>query len=199
MSRAPRRSRGRTASEKEPSYIVRAEQAFEFKENMADRWSPASHIPGTRLSRLAGLSRLNINMLRVPAGGEVSVYHSCHREEEWAFVLKGRGVVVISDVEHIIGAGDFLGFPSRSEPHQIKNPFDHSLLCLIGGEAVEMDVVDIPRQGRRLFRYGNHFEVYDPNEAEEAASAEMDALLAEHWPTEVDFDISIDGPRKPTE
>ena len=190
-------SRRQEAETEEPAYIVRSEQSFDLRENLADRWSPELHLPGTRLGPLAGLARLKVNMVRIPPGSQLADYHTLQQEEEWVFVLKGRGVVVISDVEHMVGTGDFVGFPGGSEPHQVRNPFEQSLLCLVGGEQVAMDVADFPHQGRRMFRYGDRFEVYDPNEAEEAASAEMDAMLAEHWPTEIDIDITMDGQRRP--
>ncbi len=129
-------SRRQEAEKEEPAYIVRSEQSFDLRENLADRWSPELHLPGTRLGPLAGLERLKVNMVRIPPGSELADYHTLQQEEEWVFVLKGRGVVVISDVEHMIGTGDFVGFPGGSEPHQIRNPFEQSLLCLVGGEQV---------------------------------------------------------------
>lgn len=180
------RRRSRRDREDDRSYIVRAESAFEFKDNIADRWTPEHEVPGTRLSRLVGLERLKVSVVRIPSGGEASVYHSYHREEEWAFVLKGRGVVVINDIEYIVGPGDFVGFPAKSDPHHVRNPFEHSMVCLVGGENMDIDVADFPRQGKRLFRYGEKFEVYDPNEAEESAPSGVDELLMEHWPGDPD-------------
>ena len=186
MAKDKSRRRRAGSNPDDRSYIVRAERAFEFKDNIADRWTPELDVPGTKLSPLVGLSRLKVSVIRIPSGGEASVYHSFQREEEWAFVLKGRGVVVINDIEHIIGPGDFVGFPARSEPHHVRNPFEHSMVCLIGGENLEADVADFPRQGKRMFKYGDTFEVYDPNEAEESAPAEIDEMLMENWPMDSD-------------
>jgi uncharacterized cupin superfamily protein len=52
----------------------------------------------------------------MPPGKESFVYHSHHREEEWIYVLSGRGVAEIDGEEFEVGAGDFMGFPARKSP-----------------------------------------------------------------------------------
>ena len=146
-------------------YVVRAKEAEESASRFSHPWNPNSELYGTRLSSLVGLSRIGVSRVRVPPGKESFVYHSHHREEEWIYVLSGRGVAEIGDEEHEIGAGDFMGFPAPQVPHHMRNPFDEELVYLVGGEALDVDVADFPRLGKRMVRLGEDVEIYDDSEA----------------------------------
>lgn len=65
------------------------------------------------LSERAGMKRLGIHVARLPPGRESFVYHSHQLEEEWLFVLEGRGRVEIDGVMHELQPGDFVGFAAR--------------------------------------------------------------------------------------
>jgi uncharacterized cupin superfamily protein len=128
-------------------------------------YNPAAEAHGWLLSRMAGLRRIAVNLVSLPPGKEANVFHRHHREEEWLYVLEGRGVVDVEDGRHEISAGDFLGFPPGTG-HLTRNAGDANLLYLEGGEAIaDVDVVDFPRLGRRLARFGARFAVY-PDDAE---------------------------------
>ena len=106
--------------------------------------------PRSTCSRRAGLARIAVNLHRIPAGKESWVYHRHHRQEEWLYVLEGRGIAEVGDAEHEIGPGDFLGFPPGGPAHHLRNPFAEELVCLVGGDAHEgVEVVDDPRLGKR--------------------------------------------------
>lgn len=111
-------------------------------------------IDGQSMSERAGLRRLSVYTARIPPGAESFAYHRHHYEEEWLYVLGGRGVLVIDDVEHEIGPGDFAGFPARGPAHLVKNPFDADLVLLTGGERCAMEVADFPQLGKRMIRSG---------------------------------------------
>ena len=162
-------------------FIVRAEKAFEFRETISHVWNPNAIVPGTQLDRLVGLERCRVNLIRLPSGSDASLYHSRHCEEEWIYVLQGQGVVEIDGVEQLIGPGDFVGFPAPSVPHQLRNPFPKSLVCLLGGERCEVDIADFPRLGKRMIRRGEHMEVYDTADAEETAPADFDEFLTHNY------------------
>jgi len=104
------------------------------------------------LSEAAGLQRLGIHQVRIPPGKESFVYHSHHAEEEFVYVIAGRGIAEINGREVEIGAGDFLGFRTPDCTHHLKNPFDADLVCLMGGERREVEVVEFPRLGMRMVR-----------------------------------------------
>lgn len=122
--------------------------------------NPTSEIRGVQLSRLVGLERCGVNLARVAPGKESFAYHSHHCEEEWIYVLSGRGVAEIGDQEHEVGPGDFMGFPTPSVGHHIRNPFDEELVYLMGGESLEVEIADFPRHGKRLIRRGAQAEFF---------------------------------------
>jgi len=165
----------------EKVHIIRAEKAFEFKHTMAHMWNPETIVPGTRLDRMVGLDRSRVTVVRIPAGGEASAYHAHQCEEEWIYVLQGQGVIDIDGQEHLLGPGDFAGFPARSAPHQLKNPFNKSLVCLMGGDRREVNIADFPRLGKRLFRHGDVMEVYDTADAEESGPANIDEVVSTNY------------------
>jgi uncharacterized cupin superfamily protein len=80
------------------------------------------------------------------------VYHSHQHEEEWIYVLSGRAIAEIGDAELEVGAGDFMGFPTPSVGHHLRNASGEDLVYLMGGERREMEVADFPKHGRRMYR-----------------------------------------------
>jgi uncharacterized cupin superfamily protein len=77
------------------------------------------------------------------------VYQSHQHEEEWLYILSGRGIAEIDEEEIEVHAGDFMAFPTPSVAHHLKNPFDQHLVYLMGGENREMEIADFPKLGRR--------------------------------------------------
>jgi uncharacterized cupin superfamily protein len=75
-----------------------------------------------------------------------------HLEEEWLYIIAGRGIAEIDDHEFEVGAGDFMGFPTPSVAHHLRNPFAQDLVYLMGGESRELEVADFPRLGKRMVR-----------------------------------------------
>jgi uncharacterized cupin superfamily protein len=103
-----------------------------------------------------------------PAPGKQSfVYHSHHREEEWIYVLSGRGVAEIDGEEFEVGAGDFMSFPAPQVAHHLRNLYEEDLVYLMGGEVLDVDVADFPRLGKRMVRRGRDVEIYDASDAKE--------------------------------
>lgn len=135
----------------DPKPLIRASARpaeLEFRHPL----NPRSEIRALQLSRLAGLQRTALNWMRVPPGRESFVAHSHLAEEEWIYVLSGKGLARIGDVEHEVGAGDFLGFTTPSVVHHLRNPFDEDLVYLCGGEIRELEVAEYPDQGLVLIR-----------------------------------------------
>ncbi len=164
---------------KEP--IIRAEKAFEFRHTITPVWNPGSIVPGTQFDKLVGLQRCRVSIIRLTPGTEATPYHTRHGEEEWIYVLQGQGIIEIDGVENLLGPGDFVGFPTPSPPRQLRNPFNRSLVCLIGGERHEIEVADFPRLGKRMYRRGEHMEVYDTADAEEIAPADFDEYMTQSY------------------
>jgi uncharacterized cupin superfamily protein len=114
--------------------------------------NPASELHGHLLGRLTGLARTGVNLAHVPPGKESFAYHAHHAEEEWIYVLAGRGIAEIDGAEYEVGPGDFMGFPTPSVAHHLRNPFAEELVYLTGGESRDVEVADFPRLGLRMTR-----------------------------------------------
>jgi uncharacterized cupin superfamily protein len=147
--------------EKPSLNIVRAADIAAHAQEFSHPWNPNSQMHGTQLARSVGLKRTGVNFIRVPAGKESYVYHSHQGEEEWIYVLSGRAVALIDDVEYEVNAGDFIGFPAPSVAHHMRNPGPAELVYLVGGENRETDVVEFPTLGKRMERRGKQMDVFD--------------------------------------
>jgi uncharacterized cupin superfamily protein len=149
-----------TAKDYRPGVLVRAADAAAAEEQFSHPWNPKSLIIGTRLSQVAGLERSGVSIARLPPGKESFVLHRHHFEEEWLFILTGRGMVQIDDSEHQVATGDFIGFPVPSAAHHLRNPFDEPLVYLMGGESKDFEIADFPGLDRRMIRYRERIEIY---------------------------------------
>ena len=145
--------------------IVRAADIAAHAQEFAHPWNPNSQMRGTQLARSVGLKRTGVNFIRVPAGKESFVYHSHRYEEEWMYVLAGSGVAFIDDQEFPIAAGDFMGFPTPSVAHLLRNTGTEDLVYLAGGENREFDVAEFPTLNKRMVRMGQQVDVYDADDA----------------------------------
>jgi uncharacterized cupin superfamily protein len=136
-------------------------------------WNLNSDVYLKRLSAMAGLRRLSIAIARVPAGKESFLYHRHERDEEFLFILSGRGRAEIADEAFEVGAGDFMAFPAPDgPPHHLTNPFSEDLVYLMGGESSGCDIGYFPRLSRRLvFMPSGMWSVADAG-CEQMASAE---------------------------
>ena len=105
------------------------------------------------LGDAAGLRRLGAHLVRLAPGGESTAYHRHHQEEEFLYILSGRGETEIGDGRHAVGPGDFLAFPADGPAHTLRNTGDDDLVYLLAGERRDFDVCDYPRAGKRLIRY----------------------------------------------
>lgn len=141
--------------------LFRADQIDEHQSCSSHPWNANSEIHGTHLSRLAGLERTGVSLVRIPPGKESFVYHAHQREEEWVFILSGEGLAEIDNEEHRVGPGDFMAFPTPSVPHHLSNSGEVDLVYLMGGENRQCEVADFPRLGKRMLRLGDDFTVYD--------------------------------------
>ena len=106
------------------------------------------------LSDLTGMRRIGIHLVRLEAGRESTQFHYHDADEEFLYVLEGRGIAEIGDEEHEVGPGDFMGFGAPSAPHALRNPFDEDLVYLMGGERNATDVVHYPRIARSMMKGG---------------------------------------------
>ncbi len=97
----------------------------------------------------------------MPPGKESFIYHAHHSEDEWIYILSGRGFAEINDREYEVEPGDFMRFGIPPPPHHLRNPFQEDLVYLMGGEKVRFDVGVFPRLGKRAIRDGEEAYIVD--------------------------------------
>ena len=136
-----------------PEALLRASEIAEAEEiRVQHPLNPRSEVYIRSMSEAVGMSRVGVHLARVPPGKESLEYHTHHYEEEFLYILSGRGIADIDGQEIEVGAGDFLGFKVPSVAHNLRNPFDEDLVYLMGGERREYEVADFPRLRKRLIR-----------------------------------------------
>lgn len=112
---------------------------------------------GVRMTRslgdACGMKQLGVHLVRIEPGHESTEYHTHSADEEWIYILSGRGLAEIGGSAAEVKAGDFMGFAAGSAPHTMKNPSNEDLVYLVGGTRHAYDVVDYPRRGIRSYKY----------------------------------------------
>lgn len=148
------------------TFLLRSTEIAEQQATFSHPWNPNSSITGTQISRLVGLKRTGVSLAKVSPGKESFIYHSHEREEEWIYIISGRGIAEIDGEEFEVSAGDFMGFPTPSVAHHLRNPFDEELVYLMGGENLDVEIADFPRLGKRMLRREGNIEIYDTSSAQ---------------------------------
>jgi uncharacterized cupin superfamily protein len=149
------------STEKKSPFLVRADEIKAQTTQHSHPMNPNSEIHGVLLAKALGLTRLGVNIARIPPGKESFVYHSHMTEEEWLYILSGRGLALIDGQEYEVGAGDFMAFPAPSVAHHLTNPFSEDLVYLMGGENHPFEVADFPTLGKRLVKSPKEVVMYD--------------------------------------
>lgn len=145
----------------DPPQLIRSTAIADAAAFHSHPWNANSELYGTHISRLAGLQRTGISLVRLAPGRESFVYHLHHREEEWIYILSGEGTAEIDGREYSVGPGDFMGFPTPSVGHHLRNTGTGDLTYLMGGENREYEIADFPRLNKRMIRRGETVEIYD--------------------------------------
>lgn len=104
------------------------------------------------LSTAAGLHNVGVHLVRIEPGHATTEYHFHHAEEEFLYVLSGRGTAEIDGRQVAVGPGDFMGFPAGGPAHVMRNDGPEDLVYLMAGERRDAHVVDYPRKNKRLLK-----------------------------------------------
>lgn len=107
------------------------------------------------LTEVTGGMHLGVYLVRVTPGHDSTEYHRHLGEEEFIYILSGRGMAEIGHDTLEVKPGDFMGFPPGSAAHRMYNPYEADLVYLMGGTNLDYDVCDYPRQGQRMYRVGD--------------------------------------------
>ncbi|MGH6905181.1 MAG: cupin domain-containing protein [Geminicoccaceae bacterium] len=112
--------------------------------------NPSSEVHLRPLSEFAGMQRVRLTLGRIAPGKESFAYHAHEADEEFVYVLSGRGRAEIGDATVEVGPGDFMGFATPSVAHHLTNPYDEDLVYLMGGERSRVEVSSFPHAGKRI-------------------------------------------------
>jgi uncharacterized cupin superfamily protein len=88
---------------------------------------------------MTGLTRIGVNVRQVEPGFAGTNRHFHTVEEEWTYVLSGRGSLRIGPLQFAVGPGHFAGYPTGPRPHHLVNDGTDSLVFLEGGESRPLD------------------------------------------------------------
>ena len=113
------------------------------------------------LGDAVGLTRIGVHIITVQPGRDSTETHKHYYEEECVYVLSGKGTAIIDGERYAMAAGDFLGLPAGRAAHNIVNDGDEELVCLVMGQRLEVDVADYPEKGKRIYRYGERWDLVD--------------------------------------
>ena len=113
------------------------------------------------LSDSLGLKHIGVHLARLESGSESTQFHFHHCDEEFLYIIDGKGIAEIGDQQHEVGPGDFMAFGQGSQPHTLRNPFDEDLVYLMGGNRSELDICDYPRINRRMYRINGNKQYVD--------------------------------------
>ncbi len=116
-----------------PSAVV---QVWDVEAQPRPRWFQAAGVQSLvrNLGDAVGLTHMGLH-LRSVAPGNVGTHRHFHSvEEEWVYVVSGRGHVRIGPQRLPVAAGSFVGFPPGPRPHHFLADGEEPLILLEGGE-----------------------------------------------------------------
>jgi uncharacterized cupin superfamily protein len=128
--------------------------------------NPNSEVHLRPLSELVGMQRVRLTLGRTGPGRESFAYHAHEADEEFVYILSGRGRAEIGDETVEVGPGDFMGFATPSVAHHLTNPYHEDLVYLMGGERSRVEVSSFPRAGKRIIFSGNGIWQVDEKQLE---------------------------------
>jgi quercetin 2,3-dioxygenase len=122
------------------------------------------------------MRQMGVHVRSVAPGFAGTNRHFHTVEEEWAYVLSGRGKLRIGPLTLPVGPGQFAGFPPGPSPHHFVNDGDEDLVFLEGGESRAADDgcwypdARLMSQGRQLV------EPYQEPPPEQGTQAQLQAI-----------------------
>jgi uncharacterized cupin superfamily protein len=120
----------------------------------------------------AGLARMGVNLREIQPGNFGTNRHWHAVEEEWVYVLSGRGEVRIGPLRLPVRAGSFVGFPPGPRPHHFLAQGEAKLAFLEGGERRAEDYGFYP-DAKRRFGGGKIVDWHEPLPPEEGDARQV--------------------------
>ena len=145
-----------------PYPLLSAEEIAGLEETKVVHQHNSNAIRQTRsLTDLLGLEDIGVHMVRIEPGHDSTTFHTHHYDEEFLYIISGRGIARIGGREQEVGPGDFMAYGKQSEAHCLHNSFEEDLVYPMGGNRNEVDVCDYPDLNRRQYRLSGEREFVD--------------------------------------
>ena len=115
------------------------------------------------LGAAAGSEKIYVNIDYVKPGAKSVKYHSHSEQEEFFLILKGSGILRMSDQEVPVKQGDFVAKPTGKDvAHQFINSGSEVLQILDCGLKARHDCITYPDEGVILLKeHGLAFRISD--------------------------------------
>ena len=98
-----------------------------------------------RLAEAAGLDKIGVTLLRLPAGAWSTERHWHLNSDEFIYVLEGEAVLVTDEGEEVLRAGDAAGFKAgEANGHHLQNRSSEDVLLLEIGCHLQNDTAYYP-------------------------------------------------------
>ena len=154
------------------------------------RWTHGEGVASRvrELRQRTGLVQMGVNLREIQPGNFGTNRHWHVLEEEWVYVLAGRGEARVGPLRLPVRAGSFVGFPPGPRPHHFLAQGDAPLLLLEGGERLADDHGYYPDARRRFSRAGivECDEVLPPEQGDAAQGRHVDDVEPQFFQHEVD-------------
>src|SRR5476651_326648 len=108
---------------------------------------------GKSLGDAVGMRDMGIHLVRIAPGDASTEYHTHYCDEEFIYILSGRGIAEIGARKIKVGPGDFMGFTAKALPHGMSNPYQENLVYLMGGTRKPIDISEYPRSRTRAYKF----------------------------------------------
>ena len=125
------------------------------------------------LGDTTGLTRMGVTLRVIDAGAAGTHRHFHMVEEEWAYVVSGRGTVRIGPHRLPVRAGSFAGFPPGPRPHHFLADAGERIVLLEGGERRPREDYGWYVDAGRMWRAGKFIEPAEPLPGPEEGSPEQ--------------------------
>lgn len=144
------------------NYIITAEEIEKLEGLKKTHFlNPNGARTDKSLGDIVGLKNIAFHLSKVEPRTESAVLHKHIYEEECVYIISGQATVIIDENQYSVKAGDFIGYPANGKAHTMVNDGDEELICIVVGHRSPHDVVEYPKQGKRLYKHHGQWDLVD--------------------------------------
>ncbi len=148
------------------THVIKADDQEDGTIRISHPFNPNSELYYSPLSDRVGMQRSQLAKGRIPPGKESFELHSHRVQEEFIFILEGKGELEIGEEKIELGPGDYAGFPCDGLAHNLANIGNVDLVYLMGGERSELEIAEFPRQGKIMVAGKDSLTLFDKDKGE---------------------------------